>query len=110
MKGLFLHIAWLLLMGLVVLTALPARAQDEFSRETPRETADEILPESDSKSNTKIQTSATPRDTSRDSVFQKSSPAFLKKAENKPQPEEDILSYNFLYYLIQRFKSSDIVD
>ena len=49
------------------------------------------------------------RETVRDSVVIK--PATQKKAEAKNEnSQEDILSFNFLYYIIQRFKLSDIVD
>ena len=30
--------------------------------------------------------------------------------ENGKQEDEDVLSFNFLYYIIQKFKMSDIVD
>lgn len=35
-----------------------------------------------------------------------------KKAESKPKTDQDesVLNFNFLYYLIERFKLSDIVD
>ena len=35
----------------------------------------------------------------------------LKEAEkNEAKKEEDVLSFNFLYYIIQKFKMSDIVE
>jgi hypothetical protein len=36
----------------------------------------------------------------------------LKEAEKNSakQSEEDVISFNFLYYIIQKFKMSDIVD
>ena len=32
------------------------------------------------------------------------------KPAGKPKNEEDPLSFNFLYYIIQKFKASDIID
>ncbi|HEY5823990.1 MAG TPA: hypothetical protein VIT44_06490 [Cyclobacteriaceae bacterium] len=32
------------------------------------------------------------------------------KPSGKPRNEEDPLSFNFLYYIIQKFKASDIID
>lgn len=32
------------------------------------------------------------------------------KPAGKPRNEEDPLSFNFLYYIIQKFKASDIID
>lgn len=35
----------------------------------------------------------------------------IKEAEkNEAKKEEDVLSFNFLYYIIQKFKMSDIVE
>jgi hypothetical protein len=36
----------------------------------------------------------------------------IKEAEKNSakQSEEDVISFNFLYYIIQKFKMSDIVD
>lgn len=49
------------------------------------------------------------RDVVRDSVTIK--PAASRKPDAKNEnPQDDILSFNFLYYIIQRFKLSDIVD
>ncbi len=49
---------------------------------------------------------ATPRDTT-----EEVKPA-SKKPESKPKTDQDasVLNFNFLYYLIERFKLSDIVD
>jgi hypothetical protein len=43
------------------------------------------------------------------------SPAKVQKAETqknarKEKEEEDVLSFNFLYYMLQKFKMSDLVD
>lgn len=47
------------------------------------------------------------REIVRDSV-QHTRPAPSRKAEK--QPSEDVLKFNFLYYIIQRFKFSDIIE
>ncbi len=44
---------------------------------------------------------------SRDSVYH-TSPAVPRKAEK--QKVDDVLQFNFLYYIIQRFKFSDIIE
>ncbi|QOI96816.1 MAG: hypothetical protein HRU69_04600 [Flammeovirgaceae bacterium] len=49
------------------------------------------------------------REVVRDSVTIK--PSASRKSDTKNEnPQDDILSFNFLYYIIQRFKLSDIVD
>ena len=47
-----------------------------------------------------------------DSVSIKPNPIGRGKADaaTKAKPEEDALSFNFLYFIIQKFKVSDIVD
>ncbi|MBX2965022.1 MAG: hypothetical protein KF845_02665 [Cyclobacteriaceae bacterium] len=51
----------------------------------------------------------TPSTTSRDSVQIRTTP---KKPETKSKTDENasVLNFNFLYYLIERFKLSDLVD
>ena len=51
----------------------------------------------------------------RDSVttssrYSSKKPAEAVKAAGKNKNEEDPLSFNFLYYIIQKFKASDIID
>lgn len=71
-------------------------------RETRFDPSTDVLPESDVKS---IKPAVIPRDTI-------SSKPAVKKPDPKAKPEENssVLSFNFLYYLIERFKLSDIVD
>jgi hypothetical protein len=111
MKNLLPH-AGLFLIVLLLLGAQPILAQDELG--APRESQpaqnelNQDIPDLDSKTNSKSAVSSSSgRETTRDSVAVK--PTVSKKTESKTQ-EEDILSYNFLYYIIQRFKLSDIVD
>ncbi|MDL5048527.1 hypothetical protein QQ054_21165 [Oscillatoria amoena NRMC-F 0135] len=62
----------------------------------------------DSKTNSRIPANNN-RESVRDSVVIR--PAAQKKTDGKNEnPQDDILSFNFLYYIIQRFKLSDIVD
>jgi hypothetical protein len=49
------------------------------------------------------------RDHLRDSIAIKTAPQQKADAKNE-NAQNDILSFNFLYYIIQRFKLSDIVD
>ena len=62
----------------------------------------DILPESDVKNN---KPAVIPRDTL-------SLKPAAKKADGKAKPDEStsVLSFNFLYYLLERYKLSDIVD
>ncbi|HNP07241.1 MAG TPA: hypothetical protein PKN99_06425 [Cyclobacteriaceae bacterium] len=47
---------------------------------------------------------------SRDSVSVKATKAKASKKSPDGKKEEDALSFNFLYYIIQKYKISDIVD
>ena len=58
-------------------------------------------------------TIAKERDTARDSVVLKSSSAINPKADSaspKKEGEEETLSFNVLYFIIQKFKVSDIIN
>ena len=50
----------------------------------------------------------------RDAEIKKPAPKTIEKAqkdaEKAQKPEEDPLSFNFLYYIIEKFKFSDIVE
>ena len=55
----------------------------------------------------------TGRDTttvSRTTPSSQKKPADSGKPSGKPKNEEDPLSFNFLYYIIQKFKVSDLID
>lgn len=47
---------------------------------------------------------------SRDSVSVKAAKTRASKKSSDDKKEEDALSFNFLYYIIQKYKISDIVD
>lgn len=47
---------------------------------------------------------------SRSFSTQKKTSETSKSSAGKPKNEEDPLSFNFLYYIIQKFKVSDIID
>ena len=62
-----------------------------------------------------------PKGTFRDSAMVHDKPAFIAitpsksktsehKSSNNSKEEEDALSFNFLYYIIQKFKISDLID
>lgn len=48
--------------------------------------------------------------TYRDSIAIKAAKAKVSKKPSDDKKEEDALSFNFLYYIIQKYKISDIVD
>jgi hypothetical protein len=66
-----------------------------------------------SDSETKIVNKSTPlvtsKETQRDSVQVRPSKA-IKANEKTEEKEEDPLSFNFLYYIIEKFKLSDVID
>ena len=95
--------------------AIEAQAQEDKSQAEIEATSKEILKnepdltlpsESDSRATKSI---AVPtREIQRDSIQTK----IIKpvKAAEKPEKEEDPLSFNFLYYIIEKFKLSDIIE
>ena len=125
MKRTFGHIAVLLFM--LCLTQAPLFAQESpdlehvngYDERSEHEVAPDFYTEPDGKGlNTNPRTQP-----ARDSSSVRVSAQRLKpvqdpkdqKAENKPQgqsgPEDDsILSFNFLYYIIQKFKLQDIIE
>jgi hypothetical protein len=81
------------------------------SKETLKNEPDPILPsESDSRVTKPV---AVPtREVQRDSIQNSIQPKITKpvKAAEKAEKEEDPLSFNFLYYIIEKFKLSDIME
>lgn len=73
---------------------------DSGTKETRLDVGSDLSTEGESKINKPI---VVVRDTVQ------SKPA-IKKAESKSKDDTSVLSFNFLYYLIERFKLSDIVD
>ncbi len=74
---------------------------DSGIRESRPESSPEVLPEADLRA-------FKPSSVNRDSVQVKPS---VKRNDPKARSEDSsVLSFNFLYYLIERFKLSDIVD
>ncbi len=101
--------AFLFLLGIFCSAAafgqddrLPDLDSGNGTKEHRFDPATDVLPETELKVSKPI---VAPRD----SVSTKPS---IKKAEGKPKPDENssVLSFNFLYYLLERFKLSDIVD
>jgi len=73
---------------------------DSFNKESRQENNTELLLEGESKISKPVLVS-------RDTAQVKATP----KKTDKPKTEDtSVLSFNFLYYLIERFKLSDIVD
>lgn len=74
------------------------------------ERTEQVEPSEPDNKTSLIKTSTTGnREHVRDSVAVK--PVTQRKPDSKNEtPQDDILSFNFLYYIIQRFKLSDIVD
>ena len=69
-----------------------------------------VIFESEVKSSPKPITPAAPtKESSRDSIQVKTSVKPVKPTE-KTQKEEDPLTFNFLYYIIEKFKLSDMIE
>ena len=69
---------------------------------------DPVLSESESKTSKLPASSAIVKEVQRDSVQVKLTKPF--KPAEKVEREEDPLSFNFLYYIIEKFKLSDIIE
>lgn len=84
---------------------------DPLVKETPANEPDPILSsESESRNLNKVTPPVVPaKETARDSVQVKITKPTTKSSE-KDQKGEDPLSFNFLYYIIEKFKLSDIIE
>lgn len=103
----FLVVCWTLVCS-YSLNAQEAQPEIESAKEVLRNEPDPVLSESDTRTVNKpsIITGAT-KEVQRDSVhFKVPKPLKAEKAEK----EEDPLSFNFLYYIIEKFKLSDIIE
>ncbi len=105
----------LIIAGLALpLTVLSVRAQEGLEIVAPRELREHRTetPSPGSSGNAEAETDTKSfkpaiREVARDSVqLNKTTPS--RKPDK--QPSEDVLKFNFLYYIIQRFKFSDIID
>jgi hypothetical protein len=83
---------------------------DPVLKETPRTAEpDPVLSsESESRSSKTVQPAITVKESPRDSVQVKVTKP--SKATEKEEKEEDPLSFNFMYYIIGKFKLSDIIE
>lgn len=100
----FAFIAFLALMG----WSGAVMAQEELDPLRGERTEHVEVSDLDSRPLSKASVSSG-REVTRDSVAVK--PAAARKPDAKSEnSQDDILSFNFLYYIIQRFKLSDIVD
>jgi hypothetical protein len=105
---------------LTLFFAMPAGAQEErqgetepIAKETPRTDPDPAVSDSD------IRTGNRPnvipaalkeaKEAPKDSIVQNKVIRHLRPVEKVPK-EEDPLSFNFLYYIIEKFKLSDIIE
>jgi len=65
--------------------------------------------ESDLRTNSKSVSPSTSKEITRDSLQIKPVKP-VKSSEKTQEKEEDPLSFNFLYYIIEKFKLSDVID
>lgn len=107
-----LNSAILLILCFALFSAISALAQEDRSseietivRETPRNDVDPGGGEGESRK----PTTPTVKETTRDSVSHLKVVKPIKPIEKVPK-EEDPLSFNFLYYIIEKFKLSDIIE
>jgi hypothetical protein len=90
-----------------LLSGHAAKSQDQdFERS---ETSIHLYPEENSKIDTEL---FTPRTHGQDSSlsFSNISRSGNKSSDAKSNDEEEALKFNFLYFIIQKFKISDIID
>ena len=90
---------------LVLLAGKPAMSQER--QDFPNDERSHLENQSADSHNHIIRERENVRDTA--TVKQVVTPAVKPKTEPKKK-EEEPLSYNFLYYIIQKFKGSDVVD
>jgi len=95
-----------------VASAQEGRMQDNeppVVKETPRNEPDPVLSSESESRNSKTTIPTPVKETPRDSVQVKITKPTTKTAE-KEEKEEDPLSFNFMYYIIGKFKLSDIIE
>ena len=110
--------AFLVVVCCALVSSIPVNAQEEktqaeieaAAKENLRNEPDPLFSsESDSRTiNKPIAAPVLTKETQRDSVQVKATKP--PKSSEKAQKEEDPLSFNFLYYIIERFKLSDIIE
>jgi len=104
------------LTSIISVHAQEGRGQTEMEaviKETPRNEPDPILSsESESRNVNKVSPPAvstvSTKEAPRDSIQVKITKP--TKSSEKDHKEEDPLSFNFLYYIIEKFKLSDIIE
>lgn len=113
------HVIAVMTLGSAFLLSLPAMAQDDLPLPGYQESRDPVYSEdrpliSEPEKNVRSSSGTTAQsfrgDSTRVSTASKSKPNEEGKSRNNAKKEEDALSFNFLYYIIQKFKISDIVD
>jgi|SRR5688572_4954465 len=110
-KYAFVMMCWALMCSLSA-SAQEGKAEYEAAaKETPRNEPDPLLSsESESRNVNKVTPPlVSTKEAARDSVQVKITKPATKTTE-KDQKEEDPLSFNFLYYIIEKFKLSDIIE
>ena len=119
MKVKFLSIAFSLSLIFLRLSSLSAQGQDKGL--SPNELTDPNHSELNLNDDKTLlfEHESKPKGPSKDSVMIRNKPVLLttspaksKPSERKPvdKEEDDALSFNFLYYIIQKFKISDLID
>ncbi len=107
----FLLFVCFALVSTISVNAQEDRPQPEIEaavRENLRNDPDPVLFETERMGNKSTPTPATTKEITRDSIQVKTlKPA---KSTEKVEKEEDPLSFNFLYYIIEKFKMSDIIE
>jgi hypothetical protein len=120
MKAKFSTLIFLLSIVLGALICSSAKAQDEgFSSNDSQEPNHQELNASEDRT-TLFEHESKLKSANRDSAqihakppLTTTNPAKSKPSDHKPsngREEDDALSFNFLYYIIQKFKISDLID
>jgi hypothetical protein len=87
----------------------PGKGQPDIDATIVKSEPDPGPGESESKTNKLPVPTSNVKEVARDSVQLKLAKPFNKPAD-KVEKEEDPLSFNFLYYIIEKFKLSDIIE
>ena len=118
-----LNSAILLIVGFTIASAITVNAQEDKPgeldsplKESMRNDADPVLSDSEFRTGKPPTLVSSSKETVKDSAATVVPVKFVKpvknleKATEKAQKEEDPLSFNFLYYIIEKFKLSDIIE
>lgn len=105
-NSVFLLCVFCTLVSTIQVNAQEGRPEMDILRSDPDPVS---ISDSETKSVNKSTPIVTSKETQRDSVQVRPSKP-IKAGEKTQEKEEDPLSFNFLYYIIEKFKLSDVIE